>query len=45
MFRILGKVANVFERQGLSLNLLSKPVMTLILEEYFVVLEYFPTSL
>jgi len=36
---------DVLERQGLSLNLLSKLVMSLLLEKYLVVLESFPASL
>jgi len=36
--RIL-RLPDVLERQGLSLNLLSKRVMSLILEKHFVVLE------
>jgi len=39
------RLPDALERQGLSLNLLSKLVMSLILEKYFVVLEYFPASL
>jgi len=35
-------LSDVLERQGLSLNLLSKRVMSLILEKHLVVLEYFP---
>ena len=38
------RLPDVLERQGLSLNLLSKLVMGLILEKHFVVLEYFPAS-
>jgi len=34
-------LSDVLERQGISLNSLSKLVMTLILEKRFVVLEYF----
>jgi len=36
---------DVLERQELSLNLLSKLVMSLILEKHHVVLEYFSASL
>jgi len=36
---------DVLERQELSLNLLSKFVMSLILEKQLVVLEYLPASL
>jgi len=36
---------DVLERQELSFNLLSKRVMSLILEKHFVVLECFPASL
>jgi len=36
---------DVLECHGLSLNLLSKLVVSLILEKHFVVLEYFPASL
>jgi len=39
------RLPDVLERQGLSLNLLSKRVMSLILEKHLVVLEYFPASL
>jgi len=35
----------MLERQGLSLNLLSKLVMFLILEKHFVVLDHFPATL
>jgi len=38
-------MSDVLESQGLSLNLVSKLVMSLILEKHFVVLEYFPASL
>jgi len=34
------RLSDVLERQGLPLNLLSKLVMSLILEKCFVVLEY-----
>ena len=40
-----GKVARLLQRQGLSWNLLSKLVMSLILEKHFVVLEKFPATL
>jgi len=36
---------DVLERQELSLNLLSKLVLSLILEKHLVVLEYFPVPL
>jgi len=39
------RLPDVLERQELSLNLLSKLVMSLIVEKYHVVLEYFPASL
>jgi len=39
------RLPEVLERQELSLNLLSKLVMSLILEKHLVVLEYFPVSL
>jgi len=39
------RLPDVLERQGLSLNLLSKLVVSLILEKHFVVLEYFPAAL
>jgi len=39
------RLPDVLERQGLPLNLLSKRVMSLILEKHLVVLEYFPASL
>jgi len=39
------RLPDVLERQGLSLNLLSKLVMSLILEKHLVVLKYFPASL
>jgi len=39
------RLPDVLERPGLSLNLLSKPVMSLVLEKYFLVLEYFRASL
>jgi len=39
------RLPDVLERQRLSLNLLSKRVMSLILEKRLVVLEYFPASL
>jgi len=38
-------VPDVLERQELSLNLLSKRVMSLILEKHLVVLEYYLASL
>jgi len=38
------RLPDVLELQGLSLNLLSKQVMSCILEKRFVVLEYFPAS-
>jgi len=36
---------DVLERKGLSLNLLSERIMSLILEKHLVVLEDFPASL
>jgi len=39
------RLPGVLEPHGLSLNLLSKLVMSLFLEKHFVVLEYFPASL
>jgi len=39
------RLPDVLERQGLSLSLLSKRVMSLILEKHLVFLEYFPASL
>jgi len=39
------RLPDVFECQGVSLNLLSKHVMSLILEKMCCFLEYFPTSL
>ena len=39
------RLADVLECQRLSMILLSKLVMSLILEKLFVVLEYFPASL
>jgi len=39
------RLPDVLDRQGLSLNLLAKRVMSLILEKHLVVLEYFPASL
>jgi len=39
------RLPDVLERQGLSLNLLSKRVMSLIFEKHLVVLEYFAASL
>jgi len=39
------RLPDVLERQELSFNLMSKLVMTLILEKQLVVLEYFPVSL
>jgi len=39
------RLPDVLERQELSLNLLSKLVLSLILEKYLVVLLYFPASL
>jgi len=39
------RLPDVLERHGLSLNFLSKRVMSLILEKHLVVLEYFPASL
>jgi len=42
---VMLRLPDVLERQELSLNLLSKLVLSLILEKYLVVLEYFPTSL
>jgi len=39
------RLPDVLEGEGLSLNLLSKLVMSLILEKHLVVLEYFPASL
>jgi len=39
------RLPDVLERQQLSLNLLSKLVMSLILEKHLVVLEYFLASL
>ena len=35
------RLPDVFERQGLSLNLLLKLVMSLILEKHFVILSIF----
>jgi len=35
------KLPDVLEHQGLSLNFLLKPIMSLILEKHHVVLEYF----
>jgi len=40
--RVQLRLPDVLERQGLSLNLLSKLVMSLILEKHLVVPEYFP---
>jgi len=39
------RLPDVLERKGLSLNLLSKLIMSLILAKYLVVLYYFPASL
>jgi len=39
------RLPDVFERQELPLNLLSKLVSSLILEKHLVVLKYFPASL
>jgi len=39
------RLPDVLARQGLSLNLLSKRVMSLIFEKHLVVLEYFPASM
>jgi len=39
------RLPDVLERQGLSLNLLSKLVMSLILVKHLVVLEFCTTSL
>jgi len=39
------RLPDVLERQGLSLNLLSKRVVSLILEKHLFVSEYFPASL
>jgi len=39
------RLPDVLERQGLTLNLLSKLVMSLILEKHLVALEYFSSSL
>jgi len=39
------RLPDILERQELSLNLLSKLVMSLILEKQLVVLEYLPMSL
>jgi len=39
------RLPDVFERQELSLNLLSKLIMSLILEKQLVVLKYLPVSL
>jgi len=39
------RLPDVLERQGLSLNLLSKLVMSLILEKDLIVLEFFSASL
>jgi len=39
------RLPDVLERQELSLNLLSKLVLSLILEKLIVVLEYFPATL
>jgi len=39
------RLPDVLERQVLSLHLLSKLVMSLILEKHLVVLEYFPAPL
>jgi len=39
------RLPDVLERQGLSLNLLSKLVMSLILEKDLVVLEFFSAYL
>jgi len=39
------RLPDVLERQGLSLNLLLKRIMSLILEKHLVVLDYFPASL
>ena len=39
------RLPDVLERQELSLNLLTKLVMTLILKKHLDVLEYFPASL
>jgi len=39
------RLPDVLERQDLSLNLLSKRVLSLILEKHLVVLDYFPASL
>jgi len=38
------RLSVVLDRQGLSLNLLLKLVMSLVLEKSFVFLEYFPAS-
>jgi len=38
------RLPDFLECQGLSLNLISKRVMSLILEKYVVVIEYFPVS-
>jgi len=42
-FRV--RLPDVLECQELSLNLLSKRVMSLFLEKHLVILEYFPVSL
>jgi len=39
------RLPDVLERQGLSLNMSSKLLMSLILGKHFVVLEYFMASL
>jgi len=39
------RLPDVLERQGLSLNFLSKLVMSMILKRHFVVLDNFPASL
>jgi len=39
------RLPDVLERQGLSLSLLSKLIVSLILDKHFVVLEYFLASL
>jgi len=44
-FQAKVSLPEVLECQGLSLNLLSKHVMSLILEKHFVILGYFLASL
>jgi len=39
------RLPDVLERQELSSNLLSKRILSLILEKHLVVFEYFPASL